>query len=265
MNNPEEQEKIRKIREYISKSGFPLEIEIGNILRKEGWLAGNQWPYTDKTTGKIRLVDVLGMKMEAKPPRFLPLLFIECKKSVTHGWAFYTQEKEKEFLPALVTIVDFVKKLANPPLSTRLEELMPDAVLSQITGLVTPRLEALGNLSKLHFLDKTIKIGVACAIPSGKRDDFFEAKMEIASALESLGEGQSSSIVFPVIVFDGDMFEFYQEDDQTKISPINHIQVMEFRKNAYPCLIDVVRKPYFSEFLKKIEQDFSILTDFLKL
>jgi len=29
-----EQEKMRKIREYLLKSGFPLEIEIGNLQEK---------------------------------------------------------------------------------------------------------------------------------------------------------------------------------------------------------------------------------------
>lgn len=31
-----ELEKIENIRKYILKSGFPTEIEVGNILRKSG-------------------------------------------------------------------------------------------------------------------------------------------------------------------------------------------------------------------------------------
>lgn len=56
MSERKEQEKMKKIREYILKSGFPLEIEIGNILRKNGWLVGNQWPYIDlesKKSGRL--------------------------------------------------------------------------------------------------------------------------------------------------------------------------------------------------------------------
>lgn len=263
MSEKKEQEKIQKIREYILKTGFPSEVEIGNALRRSGWLVGNQWPYVDKESKKIRPVDVLAMKFQAQPPNLSVVLLIECKKSLKHEWVFHTQEKEKEFLPALVTLIDFAKKIKGISLADKLKNLPAKLTLFS-------KLTKLSKLSGLHVFDKAVKIGVFNIIPSAKdRDDFYEALQQITTAFESMSVTTTGapSIIFPTIVFDGEMFEFYQEDNETKILPINHLQFMSFSKGPSrmsPCLVDVVRKTYFSEFLQMIERDFHILTELFK-
>lgn len=258
MNETKEQNKIRKIREYILKSGFPSEIEIGNILRKNGWLVVNQYPYIDKDTKKIRAIDVLAMKPISQPPVLGSLLLIECKKSEKHDWVFHTQQKEREFLPLIGTIVDCFKKIAKSPLSDKLEQLVRNAAVGELFGLETPSSDLWAKLSGLHILDKAIKIGVLSVIPDSK-DDFFEATQQIISALENLVEGTKYFIIFPVIVFDGEIYEFYQENDEMKVLPTNHIQFMSYGKDMSPCLIDITRKTYFSEYLKMIDRDSQIL------
>jgi len=258
MSETKEQNKIGKIREYILKSGFPSEIDIGNILRRNGWLVMNQYPYIDKDMKKIRTVDLLAMKMRFQPPMLGLLLLIECKKSEKHDWVFHTQQKEREFLPLIGTIIDFVKKIAKPPLSKKLEQLVSDVTVGKLFGLETPSSDLWSKLSGLHILDKAIKIGVFSVIPNSK-DDFFEATQQIISALENMAGGMESFIVFPVIVFDGEIYEFYQENAEMKVLPTNHIQFMSFGKDMSPCLIDITRKTYFSEYLKMIDRDSQIL------
>ncbi len=257
MSERKEQEKIKKIREYILKSGFPLEIEIGKILRKNGWIVGNQWPYIDKESGKIRSADVFAMKMRLQPPKFGVTLLVECKKGLKHDWVFHTQEKEKEFFPFLGVFVDFLKKFEGIPLNYELAYQSENETVDS-------------KLSGIHLLDNSIKIGVFNIIPSAKdKDDFYIATNQVISALRARGKrkGVKSEITFPVIVFDGEIFEFYKENDETKILPTNHLQFMSFEKSelgTLPCLIDVVRKTYFSEFLQLIERDFYILTQLVK-
>lgn len=82
-----------------------------------------------------------------------------------------------------------------------------------------------------------------------------------------MSEGLKQLIIFPVIVFDGEIFEFYQENGKIQILPINHLQFMTFEKaqaNVLPCLIDVIRKTYFSDYVQIIERDFTIFNEFLK-
>ncbi len=233
-----EKDKIERIRERILRSGFPLEIEIGNLLRKHGWLVFNQMPYVDKESGKIRLADVVAIKMEIHQKISGVLLLIECKKSRKHDWIFHTQEKIKEPLPLLGMLVDFIAKMRGSKIPYE------------------------GKLSGLHILDTTIRVGVLHMISSKDRDDFHVATGELISALRSIRETMKSYIVFPMIVFDGEIFEFYQENNETKVLPTSHLQFMSFEKTSSgtkPLLIDVVRKTHFSEFLKVIEHDLDIL------
>jgi len=256
MSEKKEQEKIKKIRDFILKSGYPLEVEIGNIIRKSGWLVGNQWPFIDKESKKIRPIDILAMKLQIQP-LFSVVLVIECKKSLKYDWIFHTQEREKEFLPLFTTIADFIKKIRNIPLADEPKNLAAKSTM-------------FSSLNDLHVFDKAIRIGVFNVIPSSKgKDDFYEAIMQINSILESMSEIMkiAPAIVFPAIVFDGEMFEFYQDNGEIKILPINHLQFMSFSKapsGMSPCLIDVVRKTHFTEFLRLIERDFHILTQLVK-
>lgn len=56
MSENKEQEKIKKIKKYLEKSGFPLEVEIGNILRKKVGLSeinGHLWIKTPERLGLL--------------------------------------------------------------------------------------------------------------------------------------------------------------------------------------------------------------------
>ena len=109
------------------------------------------------------------------------------------------------------------------------------------------------------MLDKSIKIGIL-NMGAGKQD-FHVATQQIMSATEVAKEGMQLCCVYPVIVFDGELFEFYQENGE-KVLPVNHLQYRSFWQRSM--LIDVVRKEYFQKFLEKIEKDLLILSNFLE-
>jgi len=246
LSRDKERRKIEKIRDSILKSGYLLELEIRNFLKKSNWFVSHQWAYIDKTTGKVRLIDIVARKVTK---RLNSILLIECKKSDKHEWAFYTEPKEIKFLDTYLKMLgDFYIKFEN--------------LLKQQSNL------NLSKLNRLHLMDKTIKLGVLHRVISSKKDDFYEAAQQIISALEDLEnfakiDSDELSIFFPTIVFDGYMYEFYQENKETKVFPINHVQFISFRRDATPCVIDVVRKTYFPEFLKILEKDFQILIEFI--
>jgi len=259
MNESREQVKVEKIRKYIMRSGYPLEIEIGDILRKSGWLVINQWPYLDSATKKVRTADVLAIRKKSPSAKFALILLIECKKSEKNYWAFHTQKKENEFLPLLGTLLDFAKKITNPSISGKLQQLLTNASIGNSFGINTRSSRLLKKLSGLHLLSKNIGIGVFHIVPSSK-DDFFEATMQTISAIESM-ESTKATITFPVIVFDGDVYEFYQHSGKLEILPTNHVQHISFNAELSPYLIDVVKRSYFLDFLKTIENDFQILDE----
>jgi len=211
------------------------------------------------------------MKFGLSSPMFGVSMLVECKKSDQHEWVFYTQQKEGEFLPALATIIDFLKKLERPPLYDKLKTLAAVDTLGSLFGIKSSALAvSFERLSGLHTLDKNIKIGVLNVAPKKNvraekhKDDFFEATQQVNSALESMIELAKGSIVFPVIVFDGEIYEFHQENNEIKVSATNHVQFVSFGKERMPFLIDIVRRSYFHEFLTIIERDFQIFLDFIR-
>jgi hypothetical protein len=274
MSKDELQKKMEKIREHVLKTGYPSEIEIANLLRKSGWTVANQYPYADRESGKLRPIDVFAFKLESSPPPWSITLLVECKKSENHEWVFYTQEKEREFLPGIWTLTDFLRKLGETPIANRYVELMREVRDFSLLGARYPaekRRELLSKIAGIHVMDRATRMAVLCkAISLSEekvRDDFHEATQQVLSALQGTSESVKSSIVFPVIVFGGEMFEFYQEGNDWPILPTDHLQFTSFQKTEtgmIPCLIDVVRKTYFSEYLKIIERDFSILDEFMQ-
>lgn len=242
--------KIKKILERIRRSGFPLEIEIGNSLRKNNWMVVNQWPYIDKITKKVRTADVFAWKIWLQAGLSF-LLLIECKRSPGKEWVFYGQKKEEDISAELSAFIELVSKLGNTPLESKLTTKLATMSYDDIRK---------SEFSSLTMLDKSIKIGVL-NMGAGKQD-FHVATQQIMSATEVAKEGMKLCCVYPAIVFDGELFEFYQENGADKIRPINHLQYRSFWQKEM--LIDVVRKEYFNEFMGRIEKDSLILSKILK-
>lgn len=69
---------IEKIKEGLIKSGFPLEMEVGKILKDNNWKFNTGNFYTDLETQKIRELDIAAAK---NINTIEVVLYIECKKS----------------------------------------------------------------------------------------------------------------------------------------------------------------------------------------
>lgn len=215
----------------------------------------------DKTTKVFRPIDVVGFKLGSKPSMPGFQIIVECKKSEKHDWVFHTQPKEGEFYPALLTIIEFFKKLGHPAMLSKLQGLANSYSLETLFGLSSSSMEITNKLNGLHFLDKDVKIALMHVIPDAK-DDFAEATQQVASILKNVSDEQKAILIFPVIVFDGAMYEFSIEGEDIKVFPTNHIEIISWQDGSSPCMIDVVRKSYFPTFLKMIEKDILIYTDF---
>lgn len=100
-------EKNRTLEDHlikrIKKSGYPLEIEISNLLDKE-YVVFNTHYYFDEERKQGRDIDIYAMpldveldtklvEMEKKllPFRLRTELVVECKKTETHAWVFYNR------------------------------------------------------------------------------------------------------------------------------------------------------------------------------
>jgi len=108
----------RELKEFLSeeieKSGFPLEIEVSSILENQNWIVLNNQPFRDPDEEELRSVDILAFhgptvyeRPENLPFGFSPRLIIECKKSSSHAWVFFTRPQEAKVFPMDGQVYDF--------------------------------------------------------------------------------------------------------------------------------------------------------------
>lgn len=87
------------VRKEISKTGFPLELEIFSILTSDPWVVTAQDYFHDADENKSRHIDLAAMNMpkvdkhgniinQLEPVNMSWNLSIECKKS-SRNWVFF--------------------------------------------------------------------------------------------------------------------------------------------------------------------------------
>lgn len=218
-------QKIDNIRKAILCTGFQTEIRVSQLLQNEGWFVINQAPYFDSKENDYRFIDVFALKKGG-------CLAIECKKTLKgHPWVFFTQSKNDQW-PMTATW------------------------LSQLGGPLNK--EGVRYPSNSHWLNPSVRVGTVFSGPFDKkngkqnRSEFLVAMKQIQSIMVHFFAAQSMT-TYPVVVFDGDIYEFSNQEIDLK--PINHLQYIHAQLKdgvIWPFLVDVVTLGHFPEFIKTV-------------
>ena len=269
-------EKKRTLEDYlverIKESGFPLEIEVSNMLDSD-YIVFNTSYYFDNEAQQDRDIDIYAIPMEntevftdeelAKKmdPFFLGTeVAIECKKSTTHCWVFFTRPFLKP--SNLHTSGQYLDKFAHTSVASGVEGLLFDKLYYD-------------KKMRLHYdhFDEA-----AVAYDEIKKQGKSKSRKEIFEGLTQLvkfvcyerGSPQEPDIskpdfqimmYFPVIVFDGDMYKVRLESGEPKLEKTPHILIRKNYRSPYTghverFLIDIVHRSHLSEFLKHLDSDF---------
>jgi hypothetical protein len=248
-------EEIKSIEEDIKKSGFPLEIEVSSVLRKDGWDLRNQAYYMDEDEGKPRAVDIVASKSYFEDflghNRLRILLIIECKKS-QKPWVFFTTPEDRKFsaIPILT-----IKHCANPKLENQ-----------RFYKWI---------MKSLHY---ALPYGKKRAIvhyepfKAGEGREIFEAALQVTKALNfELKQDMETSpkipitsigIFFPVIVFDGHLYECQLQNGDTKVLSTDYVQYLREQRELF--IIDVFTKQFLLQYLGIIDKEVEALKASLK-
>lgn len=233
-----EKEKLDKVKKEILKSGIPTEIEVSSFLRKDGWFVVNQDAYLDEDEKKVRAIDISAMKGKANEAI---ILLCECKKSEGHAWAFYTHHKKADIYAGLLSFVETLRVAQHIRLGFDDDQ----------------------QKLKSHFSDMNVKVGTIGRVLFKKKDDFFEALQQVLKALaynkKKFKIPDTYFFAYPVIIFDGQIYEFdIKDDEEVEIKPIAYLQFIGTLKEEKlrPCLVDVVKKSYFPEYLSLVNKEF---------
>lgn len=81
---------LGKVKKAILRTGFPLELEVGAMLRRAGWVAFHTVEYTHPGSEDLRELDLLAFKLVHE--RRVELR-ISCKSSVNKQFVFFTRDR----------------------------------------------------------------------------------------------------------------------------------------------------------------------------
>jgi len=258
------------IREQILKSGFPLEIETYSILEQNNWMAFANDYYFDEDEKKEREIDLTAVPFPEFDNKFNIInrvepfsldieLAIECKKIDTHAWVFFTWPSTSGLFYSGQTL-DFMQIRTND-----FESSLFDVILSP------PDTGGLLHYSKFDRLARSY-VEVKIEGQDGGRKDIFTACNQLTKFIAYSFQRRVDRLakdpdhvmimVFPVIVFDGDLYEAtLGETGNIILSRRKHILLARHSKLSFAgtdersFLIDVVAKGYFEDYLKAVRLD----------
>lgn len=253
-NNLEE-----KILKRIKESGYPVEIKATDILKEKGWKVANQVGYLDEDEHKWRPIDIRAIRAEdvrhsPTYKRLLIHLYIECKRSPESPWVFYIREKaEMPFSP--FDLVFLLKTASWPPVLPK-SFLEIDQWKNCFHYL---RHENVGVISFEPFRGEKSKVFEACyqVVKSAK----YFLKTRDFPRLSRLKES-IFSIIYPVIIFDGNLYGLYDQDGPLK--PLNYLQyLIDYKEEEF--LIDIVQLDFLREYIETVNEEFKLLKESINL
>jgi len=256
-----------RIIKDMQKTGFPLEIAAGTLFSEKGWKVSHQVLFYDEDERKSRKIDFLAHRAVAKSFRsFKGLLYdivVECKKS-DKPWIFYTPQspslrEERNFSTLL-----YLKILSKPKMSPK-----------QITSM----------LAHNHYIakeptDRIAQASYIAFISEEGKDQIFTAVNQVPKALRYFMHVGESTIGFdvirnalvvyyPVVVFDGKMYECILEEGKPQLKEANYVKYhtsffgvtreSDNEKASEGFLIDFVTKDFLPTYIEWLNEEIRLL------
>jgi len=246
-----------KIIEEIKNSGYGLEINSALSLNKNEWQTTVNSRYYDSEIKGFREIDIVALRENKKIKGVEDCLVIECKKSEKNPWVFFSKN------------ILSTKNLFN---------------LNIVAGGDGSHYKQFEKFAQAHYYSKspvhTYYMVAHANDNNSKRVMIAKAIDQVLSSLLFLYEQEylfmdkykvnAARIMYPVIVFDGELLSALVDKDNVQVSEAKHIQLHIVRQaktaidipwskemmrilKSKTFIVDIVQKDYFEEFLKNFD------------
>ena len=270
-----------RIRDDLIKSGFPLELEISNLLEENNWNFFPNEYIVDQETDVQYEMDIRAVNSQFSKTNdekfemrsFLHLI-IECKKCEKHPWVFFIRERQ-EFENTSNLIRHAHNFGINKPYRIESQNSVSDQVFFSKNI----------DYSRLNLFSGNEKSTSYCQAfrkPSMENQIYFAVRSVLRSfeflsgrQKESLSKGRWTQLslhtYIPVIVVDDNLFEARMSNGKLEIQESSHIPLIfnihnNHEKYLDQIMINVVKLDYFNQFLHEAYEDMEYLHDeFIKL
>ena len=277
---PEKQKKTFEeyLKEQVKKSGYPLEIKVSNILDGMHYVVFNTEYHFDEEIQQGRDIDVYALPLDPDPmnDEILPFrlnleLAIECKKSETYAWVFYTRPR-----------LEYSGICMSGQLSTtfpKRKQFSTDSAdwFFEYTCLKTHY----NNFDRIAIAYDELKKSKSNQKVGSHRNEIFEGTNQLVKFVNYMNHRREKRlselpadlpyrenirILFPIIIFDGDMFEVFFKGEEPMLWKTKHLLLSTHRycpycKESKSFTIDVVHRSYFEEFLNVLRTSFVKLNE----
>jgi hypothetical protein len=260
----------KKLLKAVNREGLPLELETYKTLWSDEWAVALQSQYVDPKTEEYRTVDIVAEKSDKIRsevyPKFEFHLDIECKKQGNAIWVFHLWKKKAVNWSKKTQAREYSKysrySMIDDPnqdileLIGRCSHQSPDAYPRRaILGMIIP-IDSNGKRTKAKdlLLDASHK--------ATKHLQFWHDRIIriTRNRLESSFGNTATTFWrrYPVIVFDGCMYEIELKKGEIQLKDTNYVQY-EFRSGIKSYLIDIVKTEAFSDYLVEVNNEIESL------
>lgn len=205
---------IDKIKKEIEKTGFPLELRVAEFLTRRDYYVAHSLYYIDEEENKSREVDLRALhnteikNVDGKTKHIRNCLLIECKKSANKPWIFLSSSNSSYDpayydLPSLpsVNVLSFEEW-------DHFEKIHP---FCRYNVLGRSYFEAFKNNESSEMIFKALTTAVKATL--------YTMKSEFGIA------GDDLCYYYPLIVFDGDIFQAELRDGQITVEQVDSVLV----------------------------------------
>lgn len=208
------------IAEEIRESGFPLEIEIAEVLEAHGWEVIPSTFYYDYDNDEFKEIDLLAYKSVAKSVKDSPNypyaitmgLIIECKKRQDIAWIFFPRPRDPndiDYSGVGLAAIDSLqvaklssfKALSSLPMLDRLDSTLkpkafvPLAIARELWGAHQLGLVEARDFHCLSKEEKSLSYDVVKLTKRQKRFDRDSERKQIYSVLSGLAKAVEERLV----------------------------------------------------------------------
>jgi hypothetical protein len=198
-----------RIKKWLDEQGYPLEMRIASTMQRKGFHVVQSEYFFDPESGDARELDVVAfLQKEISHILFRMSLLIECKRSTDKPWLLFTSDKVK-----LSNRARIVQRAANSLGRHFLHEICRQKEVQDIPLFALPERPAYGVTQALTS-GKDVCYSAVTSVSKAARATV--AELDDMEEKEKKGLKQYShnicSIVLPIIVVDGPLFEVYLDD-----------------------------------------------------
>lgn len=256
-----DEETKRRIINEVKKSGHPTSIKSSYILNKSGWFVKNSPRYFDREIKKYRELDILAQKNSFLFQKSVDYLLIECKKNSSCPWIFFKQKRKNRSVYTL-------------------------NIAETTEGRIYDALKKNKIFEKHPYYDKNFSTYYFVGYKNQGKEEGREIDVAINQTTSALyfyinqlidfAENNNQKLVYPsfyypLIVFEGDLFEVEIDGVDIEVNETNHVSLLVEQELKEPAImgtldinkkfplfskqiiIDIVKLDYLEEYLKNLK------------